>query len=136
MSAAIVHDMPEAEYRALPGLSGTGVVKLLKSPALYRESVDNPTPPTPAMALGTAFHALVLEGIEPTVSPFDSFRTKEAREWRDANPQALTVEDAERVLAMRDAVLAHPDAAHILEADGGTGHCHLDSRGLAHEGPH
>jgi hypothetical protein len=95
----LTYDMPDAEYRALPGLSGTGVVKLLRSPALYRHSVDNPTPATDAMRLGTLFHALALGTYTPeddpfafeapvlddvVVAPFENFRTAEAREWRDA----------------------------------------------------
>lgn len=48
--------------------------------------------PTAAMQLGTIVHAIALQpddtGATFVVSEFDSFRTKEAKEWRDENQDA------------------------------------------------
>lgn len=113
----------EIEYRALPALSGTGVADLLKSPADYKWRLDNPRPSTPAQALGTLVHALVL-GTEPTavVSPFDSSRTKEAREWKALQAvdgiDVVSAEDWEAAEVMRDAVAAHLEASALLNLPG------------------
>jgi len=52
----------------------------------YKWAHKEPTSPSAAMRLGTVAHLMVLEPdkVEAAValSPFDSFRTKEAREWR------------------------------------------------------
>jgi len=61
-------DMPEPEYRALPGLSGTGCAEIMKSPAHFKTSLAGRTE-TPAMALGTAAHKMILEGS----TAFDNF---------------------------------------------------------------
>lgn len=53
--------MTQIGYRQRPGLSGTQLVKLAKSPLHYKHAVDNPSEPTPAMEFGTAAHTLVLE---------------------------------------------------------------------------
>lgn len=61
--------------------------------------------PTPAMDLGSVVHAMTLEPEKTSdvfrVSPFDSFRTKEAREWRDE-----AIEQGVIVLTEKDASAA------------------------------
>lgn len=123
MTTATLLDVDEATYRALPGLSGTGVKRLLESPADYKYELDHPAPSTPAQALGTLVHALVLgTDVRAIVSPFDSFRTAEAREWKAAQISAgndiVTADDWYRAGVMRDAVMAHPEARALLDADG------------------
>ena len=58
----------------------------------YKWAHKEPSPPTAAMRLGTVAHLMVLEpdkvADEVRVSPFDSFRTKEAREWRAEQEEA------------------------------------------------
>lgn len=116
-------DMTEATYRALPGLSGTGVSKLLKSPAMWRHEMRNPKPRTSSMALGTVFHALTL-GEDPNVaiSMFPDFRTRKAQDWKldveDAGMTVMTQADWDTARAMRDAVMANGDAAEILSRHG------------------
>lgn len=120
---AIIDGMPEAEYRALPGLSGTGVAKLLTSPADYAYDLANPEPPNASMSLGTLVHAMVLG--QPTramVSEYPDFRTKAARDWRaEVEAEGLSVVTAdtwERAELMRDAVMGNPIAARLLTAPG------------------
>jgi len=77
-----------AEYHAQTGwtLTSTRARALhFRTPAHCRWLVENPDQPgTAAMALGTAVHQILLRDDRVVVGDFDSFRTKEAREWRDA----------------------------------------------------
>lgn len=117
------HGMSERDYRALPGLSGTGVAKLLDNPADYRYDLDHPEPPSASMSLGTLVHALVLGTDLPcVVTDYADFRTKAAQAWK-AEQEALGLavikaDEMAHAEAMRDAVLAHPVARQLLEADG------------------
>ena len=88
-------------------------ILLTKSPAHYLYATDNPSPDTPALVIGRAVHSLVLEPHTfPDLyitSPFDSFRTKEAKEWRDRQTAAvLSQGDLATVHTMAQAVLALP----------------------------
>ena len=116
-------DIPEAEYRAMPGVSGTAIGDLLTSPMRYAYKLANPTPSTPAMALGTLFHALTLGQPHPfIVSEFDDFRSKAAREWKALQAtegnEVVTADVWATAESMRDAVLAHRDAAELLAMRG------------------
>lgn len=123
---AIIDGMPEAEYRALPGLSGTGVAKLLASPADYAYDLANPEPPNASMSLGTLVHAMVLTPDVPLtvgVNPFSY--NGQRKEWtaRKAELEAdgLTPIGADvmaRAELMRDAVMGNPIAARLLTAPG------------------
>ena len=112
--------MNETEYRALPALSGTGCKTILKSPAKYRWEVDNPTPPTPAMLLGTCIHTAVLgEGPAFTIIDGDR-RTKAVREEVAAAEAdgliVLNAKDGATVEAVANAVHDHALAAGILSS--------------------
>lgn len=152
--------MREVDYRALPALSGTGVSTLLESPADWLWKQEHPTQTTPAMMFGTLVHALTLNNyteaedpyaftpasIDPSVvlSPFEYFRTAEARAWRDEQKAAGLVpvnqsdyqklvdkaeatnaalqakkDDAhQRAQVLADAVHSHDVAGRILSAPG------------------
>ncbi len=56
-----IYSMTEAEYRPLPGLNQSSIPHLLKSGAHYLANLAKPRSPTKEQALGTGFHALVLE---------------------------------------------------------------------------
>lgn len=128
--------MREADYRALPALSGTGVALLLESPADWRWKQEHPTPSTPAMMFGTLVHALTLDNytededpyaftpfeVDPgvVVSPFDSFRTAEAKAWK-AEQQLAGIEPVsqsvyqtmvDKANAQTQALQAKKDDAH------------------------
>jgi len=53
--------LPAKQYHADQSIGHSGILKMLKSPAHLRETLDHPPPPTPAMALGSAVHTYVLE---------------------------------------------------------------------------
>lgn len=49
------------EYHAHEAVGSTSLKNILRSPAHYLYELENPSEPTPAMALGTAIHEAVLE---------------------------------------------------------------------------
>ena len=70
-----------------------------------------------AADLGTMAHALVLGG-EPewVVSPYDDFRSKEAKEWK-AEQDKIIIKESEfdLICDIADAIKAHPLAAQLIE---------------------
>jgi len=110
----ISHDMPDAEYRALPGLSQSALKALARSPAHFREAQDHPIEPTEAMQLGRIIHHLALT---PGIAPFWSVRpegmdgrTKEGKAWAEANAGSVIIKPdaAMRCTGTVAAVLSHP----------------------------
>jgi len=93
-------------------ISKSGLDKIHRSPAHFK----TPQKETDAMRIGRVAHEYILEGVKNFVtSPFDSFRTKEAREWRDAQTlPIITAAEIETIHAMREAVKRHPEAARLL----------------------
>lgn len=78
-----------------------------------------PTEDTDALRLGKAAHVLALEPElfqrQFVVSPYDDYRTKEAREWKAA--QSLTClkqTELAELQRMADALRAHPDAVALF----------------------
>lgn len=126
--------MPEDEYRKAPGANKSFLDDLAISPALAQWRRKHPDPQTDAMAVGSAFHCLVLEPEEFDKrfvrSEYPSFQSKEARAWRDAQEdKGLTIlrshsptddpianpSQWDRAHAMAAAVRAHPTASILLE---------------------
>ena len=109
-----------------PSISSSGLRKLIhECPAKYWAFSDlNPAglkdEGSNAFAFGRAAHALVLGEPEFNskfiISPFDDFRTKEARAWRDEQTkQVVKAEEMETVKAMAAAQLASPQVARAFE---------------------
>jgi len=87
--AEIIKDMSDKDYFAIDALNAS-TIKGMSNPQKVKHDKDNPKEPTEAMRLGTAYHALLLQGIKPVsesegaeISPYDAYRTKEAKTWRD-----------------------------------------------------
>jgi hypothetical protein len=123
-------DMPIDVYHAdpVPGgsLSSSGARKLLDPgcPALFKWERDNPTPPKREFDLGHAAHKLVLgEGEEIVVTEWDDWRTKAAREERDAiratGAIPLLSHEGEQVQAMAEAIRQHPTAGALFAPGNG-----------------
>lgn len=55
------YDLPFEEYQNIPALNGSSIVHMRRSPMKYKHELDNPTPATPTMILGTITHRMVLE---------------------------------------------------------------------------
>lgn len=113
-------DLDEQTYRAQhEWLSVSSAKKLLppSCPAKYRATVGVEEH-KPQFDIGKAFHTAVLgDGGEIVSAPFDSWRSKEARDMRDAAYEAgaipLLAAEVETVLEMAAAVKAH-DVAPLL----------------------
>jgi exodeoxyribonuclease VIII len=74
-------------------ISKSGLDKIRKTPAHYK----TPQEETAALRFGRIAHEYILEGKQNWVlSPFDSFRTKEAREWRDAQTLPILIEQQDQ----------------------------------------
>lgn len=85
-------------------VSRSGVMQLLKSPAHYQAWLNKTHKDTDAMRFGRVYDALITEGKQPAVCPFDSFRTNEAKEWRDTHQDYARKSEVEQLNAMRDAM--------------------------------
>lgn len=116
------------EYLGQFGASASRLRMLRRSPAHCRYAMDHPKPSTPAMLLGVAADAAILEpdtfSGQYVRGPEGDGRTKAVREAREAlgadHPHAtiLSPGDFDACLAMRDAVWAHPGARKLLQVDG------------------
>lgn len=99
-------------------VSGTGLVKIeQKTLAHYWwDSYLNPErdpPDSPALSFGRAAHAMILG--EPefakffVISPYNDFRTKEAREWKaNETRTVITTEQLRQIRTMAKSIVAHP----------------------------
>jgi hypothetical protein len=103
-----------ADYHADPALGSTSLKTLAtRTPAHYQHDLTHPKF-SDAFTLGTAAHSVILEG-DPSgivVVDADNWLTKSAKEARSAalgsELQPLLAKEWAQVLAMRDAVMAHP----------------------------
>lgn len=115
-------DLTEAEYHAHPALSYSVGKLLLRSPQHYLHRLANREELT-EFDVGHAIHSMVLGvGADIVEIPHDTYRTKEAREMRDAAyaEGKVPVKTADLLPAREaaEAVLAHPTARGWLEREG------------------
>lgn len=117
-----LYDIPMETYHgdccAGPSVSGSGLVKIEKTSLAHYwwDSYHNPKREpmdTTALSFGRAAHAWVLG--EPefnkyfVISPYDEFRTKEARAWRDEQTRTVVkAEQFEAIKAMHKVITATP----------------------------
>ena len=102
IESAGLFSMPAEQYHSHPAVGHSGLVRIMRSPAHYKDVLTDPPDPTPAMRLGTAFHTALLEpdrfGQTFVVAPKFDRRTKEgkaqAEAWdtENAGKTALTPE--------------------------------------------
>ena len=136
----IVEDMTnECYHRRVRGMAGderqpmlsvSGIKELSKSPMHFRHLMDHPKDPTPAMQIGTVFHALTLEpdtiNEVMAVAPAVDRRTKAGKAaWADFQESlgdriAVKPDDFEKIQRMALAVHQHPEAAELLGLPGMT----------------
>lgn len=117
-----LYDIPMEFYHSDccdgPSVSGSGLVKIEKTSLahFWYTSHLNPNRPnidSAAMSFGRAAHAIMLG--EPcfdqyfVLSPYDDYRTKEARAWRDEQTRTIVKQSQfDSIKAMRDTVLKTP----------------------------
>jgi hypothetical protein len=125
-------NISNAEYHSGPGISKSALDAWAKGPMHYwHRYVRQPRPahePTPAMLLGTAVHAAVLEPDEFTkgfaVLPDINRRTNAGKEeyaaWVHCHPgvTVLTEDQMGVALAIRDRVRAHGRVASLFKKTG------------------
>lgn len=127
----IIRSLPSADYHALKALSASMAIALVERCPLiaFTESSFNPAleiDHKPAFDVGTALHLAVLEPdrfAERTVCHgFDDYRSKDAREARDAAYDAgktpLKPAEADLVFALRDSIHNTPEVARLLAQPG------------------
>lgn len=119
MKPGLHYDLDEQTYHGHQGsLSVSGAKVLLKAPALYRWQLANRVE-TATFDYGKAAHRLTLgAGAEIVPIAADDWRTKDAREKRDAahaqGMVPLLNKDYDRVCAMADALTGHSLAMQLL----------------------
>lgn len=77
---------------------------------------------TAAMMQGKLIHAMISEALggeeaKIAISPYDAFRTKEAKEWRDSQPDDTAIvkeSEYEDLKTVVDRVLNHPRLVEYL----------------------
>lgn len=106
-------DLSNAEYHGGPGISKSGLDLMDKAPATYRYVTDNPKDreETPAMRIGTAVHAAILEPDMFAATYCRALRRQDVPEAID--DREVLVELVEQVNAERRA--AHPNAIQGTE---------------------
>lgn len=96
------------------------IIDFMGDPGRWKASVKKET--TAAMGFGSLVDCLLLEPEKFTtryaLSPFDSFRTKAAQEWRDemaaGGVEVMAEDKYESAKSAIGAVLDHPEAARLL----------------------
>jgi len=115
----IVHPISAAQYRAHPAINVSALKAFSRSPAHALAGFEEEKETTEAMNIGSLLdHKVLGTDYLFTTSPYDDFRTKEARAWRDeTRDRGVTVfkqEEIETVEKMVASIRAHPVAAELL----------------------
>lgn len=132
VTAGVIADMPDDDYRAYPALSQSGAKLLLppSCPALYRWQMDHPRPDTAAFDFGHAAHSLTLGIGAPIVAVPDemlasngALSTRAAKEFvAEHEAQGATVlkgEDVALIKGMAAALRAHPLIGSLFNPERG-----------------
>jgi hypothetical protein len=88
LTAEIAYNQSDFAYRKEPGVNQSSLKKILQSPAHYQAALKFKLIPTPAMEMGTALHALSLDGEDAFDSAYIkkpdglSLATKQGKEWK------------------------------------------------------
>jgi hypothetical protein len=116
--------MTEEEYNAIPGIRRSSLHKMAQSPMHYKHALTEAHKDSPALAFGRALHMAVLEPelFEKSyaVAPSISKATKAGRtawelfEADAAGREIITQADYDKVLEMRESIMANPLAAELL----------------------
>lgn len=108
------YNRPEWSYSQMKLILDSGIDFAVAS----REGLI-PGPDSPAIDLGQLAHQLVLGGTDDFVtSPYTDYRTKEAREWRDAmkadGATVITQEQSDTAHTIANNIMSHPHAETYL----------------------
>lgn len=131
MLPGVYHDLTNEKYHGGPGINKSllDLVNPAPARALYALTSEGDKESTAAQKIGTALHSLVLEpddfAARYVLAPKFDRRTKAGKEAAAAfeaeHAGKITVDpdDWVQLHAMRDAVMAHPGARHLLTSGQG-----------------
>jgi len=126
--STVSYELDFATYRSLQAVSRSTLTTLLsKSPAHARWELDHPKEQTPDMLLGQAVHCALLEhnafNERFALRDLDGRTTEgkaQAAAMKARGQAPLSRADWQAVRGMEDAVLSHPVAIQMLQANLGT----------------
>jgi len=85
----IIHPISFSAYRQIPAASNSSLKAYDRSPAHAKQAFDAPREPTDEMTFGSLTdHLLFGTEFSYAVSPFDDFRTKDAKAWKESQESA------------------------------------------------
>jgi hypothetical protein len=88
---SIIHPIEDADYRGRDGVSQSALKEMSRSPAHFYHLITHPKETTPAMEFGSLVdHLLFGSGYRWVESPYDDFRGKDARAWKDSMEASRT----------------------------------------------
>jgi exodeoxyribonuclease VIII len=105
-----VDNLDETVYHSMKNFVSHSMLRGIKeSPAKFRWEMDNPSPPSPAQALGSAIHMALLEPdkfqVKYAVYPKVDRRTKAGKashdEWKKANEDKLHLSENDMLVVER-----------------------------------
>lgn len=118
-------DIAENDYFASPGISKHGLDLINQSGAHYKEKKIEETK---ALIYGGAFHMMVLEPDKfdsryVVNDMFDSFRSNDAKAWRqaenDAGRRVISIKEHNHMIAMHKTIRDHEYASILLDSESG-----------------
>lgn len=120
MTVELIKDMSDKDYFAIDAVNAS-TLKAMVNPEKAHYRKLNPVH-SDAFKLGSDFHALVLQGLEPAdsedvaISPFDAFRTNESKAWKAEQIKAgKTILKAAEVESYTADLKAMADAVYTLD---------------------
>ena len=117
--------MSQKEYREAEGISRSELFKISRSPMHFKYALENPEDSL-SLAFGRALHKYVLEkddfGNDFIILPEINRRTKAGKEEYEryqmeafnSGKELVSREDMTEIIAMYEAVMAHPMAKALL----------------------
>jgi hypothetical protein len=121
--------MPFDEYQRIDALNGSSVIHLRRSAMHYRYERDHPSPPSPAMELGTIVHRMILEpemvGNIAVWGEEENQKVRRGKVWDEfyemnKNDLILTVAERDACVGMSQAALRNEPIQKYASADGRT----------------
>lgn len=119
----LVHPIDVNAYRNHPAINISSLKAFSRSPAHALVGFEEEKETSDAMAIGSLLdHKILGTPYLWTTSPYDDYRTKDARAWRDdqeaRNVTVFKQEQLETVNKMVEAVRAHPVASRLFAEAG------------------
>lgn len=117
----IHHPISFAQYKLLEGMPNSLLKHIDRSPRHLWHAQQHPMHATPAMVAGSlADHLLFGTEFAYAVSPYDDYRSKEAKQWRDDQQSAgiavVKQNDMTEVSFMVGNIKRHPAVLEIMQS--------------------